>query len=273
MAQAGPAKQHEGLSLATLVIAAVASAIAAVVVSHIWRNGTVIAAAMTPVVVSIVKELLQRPAQSEAVRRSATSARRALAGTAAARTADARRHSPAVGAVPTPARPPGDGEVTQGDVLLTHPRRTYGGGPARGAGAGGLAARLSGRHLKVALLTGVLAFVVAVAALTLPELIFGGAVSSGGSTTIFGGGGSSKSDAKNKSQDQTGNSGTSKGTSTQPSSGAQPSQTAPQQSPSQTTPQQTPAQPPQQQQQPPSSGSGSGGVAPSAPSAPTPSAP
>src|SRR3954447_7722233 len=92
----------EGLSLQTWVVAAAASAVAALVVSHFWKNGTVLAAAMTPVIVSIVKEALQRPMKSEVVRRSATSARRVVAGAAATRTESARTRSPAVGTVPTP---------------------------------------------------------------------------------------------------------------------------------------------------------------------------
>src|SRR3954464_13728810 len=59
----------ESLSQQTLAIAAAASAAAAVVVSHLWKDGTVIAAAMTPVIVAIVKELLARPMESELVRK------------------------------------------------------------------------------------------------------------------------------------------------------------------------------------------------------------
>src|SRR5436305_9978577 len=59
----------EGLSLQTLVVAAAASAVAAVVVSHLWKDGTVFAAAMTPVIVAITKELLVRPMDSELVRK------------------------------------------------------------------------------------------------------------------------------------------------------------------------------------------------------------
>src|SRR3954452_15968684 len=157
------------------MVAAVASAVAALVTSHFWKNGTVFTAAMTPVIVSVVKEALQRPIQSDVVRRSATSARRVVAGGAAVRTQEARRHSPTVGTVPTPPPPPShgangaDGDVTQGDVLLTHPRRTYGG---RGRGGG---SPLRGRSLKIAIVTGLLAFAIAAAVLTVPELVFGGA--------------------------------------------------------------------------------------------------
>src|SRR3954466_4931609 len=59
----------ESLSLPTLVVAAGASAVAAIVVSHLWKDGTVIAAAMTPVIVAISKELITRPMESELVRK------------------------------------------------------------------------------------------------------------------------------------------------------------------------------------------------------------
>src|SRR4051812_21588892 len=59
----------ESLSLQTLVVAAAASAVAAIVVSHLWKDGTVFAAAMTPVIVAITKELLAKPMESELVRK------------------------------------------------------------------------------------------------------------------------------------------------------------------------------------------------------------
>lgn len=248
-----PRKSGEGLSLQTLVIAAVASGVAAVLVSHFWKSGTVVAAAMTPVIVSILKEALQRPIQSDVVRRSATSARRVVAGGAAARTETARRRSPAVGTVPTPPPSYGNGangELTQGDVLLTHPRRTYGGGDGVRRFA------LRGRPLKLAIVTGLLAFVVALVAITLPELVFGGAVTSGHRTTFFGG----HTSAQKKSDQQK--------TTTQEQQQTQPSQTTPQT----TTPQATPSQPsqttPQPQAQPQQQPPSSGGAAP-APSSPS----
>jgi uncharacterized membrane protein YvlD (DUF360 family) len=258
VAQARGSSGGDGLSLQTLVIAAVASAIAAVVTSHFWKGGTVLTAGMTPVIVAIVKEALARPIQSDAVRRSATSARRVVAGGAATRTAGAQRRSPAVGTIPTPPPPRGgngNGDVTQGDVLLTHPRRTYGSGGGAHRGF-----PLRGRPLKVAIATGLLAFVIAAVVLTVPELVFGGAVSSGHRTTFFGGGSSSQTDKKqnDKSQSQT---------QTTPQS-----QTPTTTTPSNTTTQTTPAQPQQtptttQPQQPQS-----GGATP-APQSPAPATP
>src|SRR3954452_23109190 len=96
------AKSREGLSLQTLVIAAVASGIAAIVVSHFWQNGTVSAAAMTPVVVSVLKEALQRPIESDAVRRSAS--RVSKVATAALPTTTGGRESSASGGAVPPRR-------------------------------------------------------------------------------------------------------------------------------------------------------------------------
>src|ERR687885_605772 len=49
------------LSIRTLVIASLASATAAVVTSHFWTQGTPIAAAVTPVIVALVSEMLHKP--------------------------------------------------------------------------------------------------------------------------------------------------------------------------------------------------------------------
>ena len=46
----------------TLLITAIASAAAAYVTSQIWADGTLAAAAFTPVLVALLKELLAKPA-------------------------------------------------------------------------------------------------------------------------------------------------------------------------------------------------------------------
>lgn len=66
------------LDLRTLVIASVASAVAAIVVSRVWASGTPIAAAATPVLVTLLKEALDRPAGKIAERFTADT--RALPG-------------------------------------------------------------------------------------------------------------------------------------------------------------------------------------------------
>jgi hypothetical protein len=231
MAESKGTSRGEGLSLQTLVIAAAASGVAAIVVSHVWKDGTVIAAAMTPVIVSIVKELLARPLESEIVRKPVQQVGRIASGKLAVPVRT--RTGTAVDPPADEGGPPPDGEVT--------PMRTYG--------------RLRRRpvHLKIALVTGLVAFAIAAAALTLPELIFGGAISSHHQTTLFGGGGSSttkkkstngKTQQQNQQQSNPGSSQTtpakppSTSGSTKPPS-TTPAPTSPQKSPQQTTPQQT----------------------------------
>jgi hypothetical protein len=265
----------EGLSLQTLLIAAVASAAAAVIVSHLWKGGTVLAAAMTPVIVAIVKELLAKPMESELVRKPvsklASGSRAALASTPGVGTrtpapGDARRRSDP-GRARAATRGTGD-PLTTGTSAPPTERRGPRLDPSPGGNGGppdatagpirtyGTPRRRRPLHLKIAIITGLVAFLIAAAALTLPELLFGGAVGSGHSTTLFGGGSSSKSDKK-KEQD--------KGGATQPDqpkpdqqtttpATPQPQQTTPQQTtpapttpapqPQQTTPQQTSPVPP-----------------------------
>src|SRR5205085_1338896 len=52
-----------GLSVQTLLISSVAAVAAAVIVPTFWERGSLVATALTPVVVAIVSEALRRPAQ------------------------------------------------------------------------------------------------------------------------------------------------------------------------------------------------------------------
>jgi len=147
----------------TLVIAAVAAVVAAVVVSHFWQSGTLWATAMTPVVVALVKEGLERPAQ------------RLGEVTVAPR----RRHPDEVVVE----------EVEPGPVPSARPRpagyRRYG---------------VQRKHWKLAIVTGLLAFVLGALILTVPELVAGRSIiHSGNETTLFKG--KSRS-AKKKQQPQ-----------------------------------------------------------------------
>jgi hypothetical protein len=55
-------KRSSDIDLLTLVIAAVAGAAAAYLTSQVWAGGTLVTAALTPVIVAVVKEALARPA-------------------------------------------------------------------------------------------------------------------------------------------------------------------------------------------------------------------
>ena len=81
-------------------------------------------------------------------------------------------------------------------------------------------ARGASCHLKIAVITGLIGFLIAAAALTLPELIFGGSVGGGDRDTTYFGGGSSSKD-KGESQD-----GKSDGQTDQPSGERRPARSA-----------------------------------------------
>jgi hypothetical protein len=150
-------EKRSGISIQTLVISAFASVAAAVIVPMVWERGTLIATAMTPVIVALVSEGLSRPAEkitsaTKTVRRSATGA--------AVRDPD------------FDPLPPGEHDV---EVREDDPFGLRGRPPVR-------------HHWKLALATGAAAFAIAVVALTMSELVFGGpATKDGGSTTFFSG--------------------------------------------------------------------------------------
>src|ERR687896_619074 len=85
-------EEERRLNMRTLVIASAASAAAALLTSQLWIAGTWIAAAMTPVIVSLVSEVLNRP--TERIARSFTSDRGPLAAAGGAGRPAAPRAGP-----------------------------------------------------------------------------------------------------------------------------------------------------------------------------------
>jgi hypothetical protein len=244
--QPPPAK--EGLSVQTLVIAALASGIAAVVVSHFWQRGTILFSAMTPVAVALISEALRKPVESERLRSGVRSVSSVAKPPSFARPRSGR--TPNVMAPPTPSVDEGLRQREEG--VEAGPVRVYSSGSNKrpkslngASGSGG--SRFSRAHVKIAVITGLVAFLIAAAVLTLPELIFGGSVTGGGrSTTVFGGGSSSgKSDSNSKDSESndngSGSSSQDNQDSTSPSdSGDQPSQDSGSDQPDSSTPQDTP---------------------------------
>jgi hypothetical protein len=145
-----------GIDLSTLLITAAASAAAAYTCSKIWAPGTLASAAFTPVLVAIIKEALARPTQ---------------AVTRAVPVRGVVRSSPPPGSqADEPPEPPPLDRVPQPGEVTYHSTRS------------------SARRWRMAIITGLLGFVVAVLVLTVPELVAGHSASGGGrSTTLFGG--------------------------------------------------------------------------------------
>ena len=151
---------HGGLSAKTLLIAGAASAAAALVIPMLWRPGTVFAAAMTPVVVALVSEVLRRPVETV----SAVRVRRTPRGKAMLDPPPEEPFDPL-------APPSAEDLAVLPQTRAVHRRRP-----------------LSARQWKLALATGLVAFAAVAAVFTASELVAGDPVSGGaGGTTFFGG--------------------------------------------------------------------------------------
>jgi hypothetical protein len=162
-------RTHGGLSVKTLLIAGTASAAAAIVIPMLWRPGTVFAAAMTPIVVALVTELLHRPVDTV----SSVRVRRTARGAAIL---DPPPPEPF-----DPLAPPSAEELAVLDETPPPPPAVHRRRP------------LTARQWKLALATGLVAFAGVASVFTASELVAGDAVSGGGARTTFFGGSKSKS--------------------------------------------------------------------------------
>jgi hypothetical protein len=156
-------KKQSSISVQTLAISAAAAMAAAVVVPMIWERGTLLATAMTPVIVAVVSEALRKPAE---VISSATPkvTRRSGTGTPVRSPHSADRFDPLPPEERASAPPP-----RSDDPYGLRERR-----------------RPAPHHWRLALATGLAAFAIAVVALTMSELVFGGAATrDDGRTTFF----------------------------------------------------------------------------------------
>jgi hypothetical protein len=170
-------EKHEkkgGIDVQTLLISGASAVIAATVVPLFWERGTVLATAMTPMIVALASEALRRPAEAaKAVTRRTT----------AAVTAPTRER--------VPSRGPG------GEHFAPRPPPPRGHAPAvSGEDPFGLRSGTSSSRrpwLRIGLVTGVLAFFGAAAVVTAGELVGGGSVGGHGKRTTFVGGSKSES--------------------------------------------------------------------------------
>ena len=175
MASPPPAPPADrGIDLTTLFLSAVASAAAAYITSKIWAPGTLFSAAMSPVIVALVKEGLRKPTEVVA---------NAVPTVVPASTRWSRSSASEPGLVvdgepePAPRVDPDAPHVVLPPVVAaeTGPVRVY---------------STRGRRLRwrIAVLTGLLGFGICVVLYTVPELISGKSIGHGGrATTLWGG--------------------------------------------------------------------------------------
>ncbi|MBA3300833.1 MAG: hypothetical protein H0T15_03105 [Thermoleophilaceae bacterium] len=152
----------QGISVVDLGVAAASSAVAALIVSRFWQDGTAISAALTPVLVTLIREAIARPT--------------AKVGEVTARRRERIEAPAAAGAAPPPEdledAPPA---YDQGGAFDSEPGvRVYG------------RSSRNKLHLRLALITGLLGFAIAAVLLTAPELITGKSLTGDGKrTTLF----------------------------------------------------------------------------------------
>ena len=185
------------LNLQTLAIASAASATAAAVTSQLWIAGTWIAAAVTPVFVTLLSELLRRP--TERIAQALTTDDAAVPDPAA----PAPRDSPESRSVrgpgverppgPPPAHPVSPPDPDAPSAGAAGPVRVYrqpSRRPPRRKIAYGVVAATAG-----------IAFVIGVVVFTTTELIAGESIGrSGNRTTLLGGNGKNKTSEPDERQ-------------------------------------------------------------------------
>lgn len=181
------ARRGSRISLETLIIASLASAAAAFAASRIWGTGTLISAAVTPVVVALVSEFLRRPVQTVA---------------ATARKVPTVQTLPAVdkrtiAAPEDPHRVSGDPEIRSEPRALpgqARPRRRVEPPAAITPNVDPGTITYYGKadswrpRWRPALVTGLVAFAIVVALYTVPELLAGRSITGNGQPTTFFGG-------------------------------------------------------------------------------------
>jgi hypothetical protein len=212
-----------GLSVTTLMIASLSSLAAALVVSRLWGGGTLIGAAMTPVIVALVSEGLNRPAKAIGTVRQTRATRYdpVAEGRAGLREGDFDE-----------ARVPPIPAAAAAQMRVHRSASTK----------RGFSLRLPRPRVMAAIATGLVAFLIAAVFLTSSELVLGKSVtSSSHRTTLVP---VKRSTASSTTKDKTDTTKTTDTTTTPTTSTATTTTTPPAQStplPSETTPPVTPA--------------------------------
>ncbi len=159
-------EQSGGLSVTTLLIASGSAAAAAVIVPLFWERGSLLAAAITPIIVTLTSEALRKPVE----KLPTVGVWRSTPQGTALRQPEGRDFDPLD---PEEERYEVDPQQADDPFGLREPER------------GGFFTR---KRVVLALVTGLLAFAIAAVVVTASELaIFGDSVSRQHRTTFFGG--------------------------------------------------------------------------------------
>ena len=158
-------EQSGGLSVTTLLIASGSAVAAAVIVPLFWERGSILAAAITPIIVTLTSEALKKPV--EKLPTAVGVWRKTPQGTAVREPGgrDFEVHDP------EEERLEVDPAQVDDPFGLREPERSG----------------ITRRMVVIALVTGLIAFAIAAVVVTAGELTFGDSTSSSHRTTFFGG--------------------------------------------------------------------------------------
>jgi hypothetical protein len=163
-----------GIDLTTLFLSAVASAVAAYVTSKIWAPGALFSAAMSPVIVALVKEGLRKPTEVVA---------NVVPTVVPAPARWSRSSASEPGLVVEQEPEPAPRVDPDGPHVVLPPVVAGDSGPVRVYSTRGRLLRW-----RLAVVTGLLGFAICVVLYTVPELISGQSIGRGdGATTLWGG--------------------------------------------------------------------------------------
>jgi hypothetical protein len=176
MSSTPSATASSGIDFKTLWITAASSAAAAYVTSKVWAPGTLAAAAFTPVLVAVIREGLAK--STEVVTRVVP-----VKGVVRSTDPDGSSHAPDVAAA--------NAGGAAADLAAQQPPPQAEDPALRVAQTGEISyhgSRNRTRNWRVAIVTGLLGFLIAAVVFTVPELVAGGSAAGGGrGTTLFGG--------------------------------------------------------------------------------------
>jgi hypothetical protein len=159
-------EQSGGLSITTLLIASGSAVAAAVIVPLFWERGSIVATAITPIIVTLTSEALKKPVEKIP-------------------TVGVWRKTPQGTAVRQPGGRDFEVHDPEEERLEVDPAQADDPfGLREPEGGGGFFTR---KRVVLALVTGLLAFAIAAVVVTAGELTVGGSTSSGHRTTFFGG--------------------------------------------------------------------------------------
>ncbi len=166
---------RSSISVQTLIVASVASAVTSYTVSKLWGPGTLLSAAATPILVALISELVRRPV----VGVSSTAQKVAVAPLRHLPVTRSQNAGAPSAAVPEPDRPPHPPRPGDADVQATEAQWAPAGPPPV------VEQTRAGPRWRLVLVTGMLACLIVIGVFTALDLVAGRSITGNGAATTY----------------------------------------------------------------------------------------